>query len=90
MRFCIERSPANVALVQLVTIERDPLLGHHLKKHTARRIQLLIECLLPFFVTDRLRTANPQLAQACDLWTARLAADTGPPTLDELLRTAEH
>ena len=45
MRFCIERSPANVALVQLVTIERDPLLGHHLKKHTARRIQLLDELL---------------------------------------------
>ena len=51
LRFCIERIPANVALVQLVTIERDPLLGHHLKKHTARRIQLLDECLLPFLVT---------------------------------------
>ena len=23
-------------------------------------------------VTDRLRTANPQLAQACDIWRARL------------------
>ncbi len=40
-------------------------------------------------VTDRLRTANPQLAQACDLWTERLAPDAGPHTVDELLRTAE-
>jgi|GEM_PF-3913927 len=38
-------------------------------------------------VTDRLRTANPELAQAYDLWTAHLAA---PPTIDELLRTADH
>lgn len=41
-------------------------------------------------VTDRLQTANPQLAQACDLLTAHLAADTGAPTIHELLRTAEH
>jgi len=40
-------------------------------------------------VTDRLGTGNPQLAQACDRWRARLAADTGPRTIDELLRTAE-
>ncbi len=41
-------------------------------------------------VTDRLRTENPQLAQACDLWTARLTPDAGPLTVDELLETAEH
>jgi len=39
-------------------------------------------------VKDRLRTANPQLAQACNIWTAHIAADTDPPTIDELLRTA--
>jgi glutamate--cysteine ligase len=40
-------------------------------------------------VADRLRKRNPQLAQACDRWTTHLAADTGPLTIDELLRTAE-
>ena len=31
--------------------------------------------------------ANPELAQAYDLWTAHLVA---PPTIDALLRTAAH
>lgn len=40
-------------------------------------------------VADRQRTEKPQLAQACELWTTNLTADTGPFTIDELLRAAE-